>query len=174
MAHRRGGGSRARVAGCGTPTRRWWCRRERGQVWHTDTTAGRGEQTRGTQLRDLRAASSHVWPGATRAGVVGEARARGRLGRSALVLGWVRGLRRARRANAQWPGVAHRRGGGGADASVARCGTRTRRLAGESRRAAPSYGTSAPLPPTCGRVRREPGWLGRLARGVASGGVRWY
>ena len=73
-----------------------------------------------------------------------------------------------------WPGVAHRRGGGGADASVARCGTRTRRLAGESRRAAPRYGTSAPLPPTCGRVRREPGWLGRLARGVASGGVRWY
>ena len=53
------------VAGCGTPTRRWWCRRERGQVWHTDTTAGRGEQTRGTPLRDLRAASSHVWPGAT-------------------------------------------------------------------------------------------------------------
>ena len=96
------------VAGCGTPTRRWWwCRRERGQVWHTDTKAGRGEQTRGTQLRDLRAASSHVWPGATRAGVVGEARARGRLGRSAMEDGWVRGLRCARRANAQWPGVAH-------------------------------------------------------------------
>ena len=54
--------STVRVAGCGTPTR-WWCRRGHGRMWHTDARAGRGEQTRGTQLRDLRAASSHVWPG---------------------------------------------------------------------------------------------------------------